>query len=160
RKGRKVWTVAQLQTFLQRARSDRFFALWVLEATSGMRRCELAGARRDLLDLDAGTLSIEVTQVVWTAGWSSQTAKRKTLSTCWRGPVHARRAEGGCREARSGAARARPVLPRSWCAVLLGGRQASAPGHDHAAVQAARRRSWPARDRPARRPAQLRHRGP
>ena len=64
RKGRKVWTVTQLQTFLQRARSDRFFALWVLEATSGMRRCELAGARRDLLDLDAGTLTIEVTRVV------------------------------------------------------------------------------------------------
>jgi integrase len=57
-------TVAQLQTFLQRARSDRFFALWVLEATSGMRRCELAGVRRDLLDLDAGTLAIEVTRVV------------------------------------------------------------------------------------------------
>src|SRR4029077_6139161 len=31
RKGRKVCTVAQLQTFLQRAQSDRFFALWVLE---------------------------------------------------------------------------------------------------------------------------------
>ena len=57
-------TVAQLQTFLQRARSDRFFALWVLEATSGMRRCELAGAHRDLLDLDAGTLAIETTRVV------------------------------------------------------------------------------------------------
>ena len=64
RKGRKVWNVAQLQTFLQRARSDRFFALWVLEGTSGMRRCELAGASRDLLDLDAGTLTIEVTRVV------------------------------------------------------------------------------------------------
>ena len=64
RKGRKVWTVAQLQRFLQYARSDRFFALWVLEATSGMRRCELAGARRDLLDLGAGTLSIEITRVV------------------------------------------------------------------------------------------------
>ena len=64
RKGRKVWTVAQLQTFLQRSRSDRFFALWVLEATSGMRRCELAGARRDQLDLDAGTLAIETTRVV------------------------------------------------------------------------------------------------
>jgi integrase len=64
RKGRKVWTVAQLRTFLQSARSDRFFALWVLEATSGMRRCELAGARRDLLDLDAGTLMTEVTRVV------------------------------------------------------------------------------------------------
>jgi 8-oxo-dGTP pyrophosphatase MutT (NUDIX family) len=36
----------------------------VLEATSGMRRCELAGARRDLLDLDAGTLAIETTRVV------------------------------------------------------------------------------------------------
>jgi integrase len=64
RKGRKVWTVAQLQRFLQHAPTDRFFALWVLEATSGMRRCELAGARRDLLDLDAGTLTIEVTRVV------------------------------------------------------------------------------------------------
>ena len=29
-----------------------------------MRRCELAGARRDLLDLDAGTLQIETTRVV------------------------------------------------------------------------------------------------
>ena len=64
RKGRKVWTVPQLQTFLQRSRHDRFFALWVLEATSGMRRCELAGARRDLLDLDVGTLEIETTRVV------------------------------------------------------------------------------------------------
>jgi integrase len=64
RKGRKVWTVDQLQTFLQRARADRFFALWVLEATSGMRRCELAGARRDGLKLDAGTLTIEITRVV------------------------------------------------------------------------------------------------
>ena len=64
RKGRKVWTVSQLQAFLRRSRHDRFFALWVLEATSGMRRCELAGARRDLLDLDAGTLEIEPTRVV------------------------------------------------------------------------------------------------
>ena len=64
RKGRKVWTVTQLQTFLQWARTDRFFALWVLEATSGMRRCELAGVRRDLLDLAAGTLEIDVTRVV------------------------------------------------------------------------------------------------
>jgi integrase len=64
RKGRNVWSVAQLQMFLQRARPDRFFALWALEATSGMRRCELAGARRDLLDLGAGTLAIETTRVV------------------------------------------------------------------------------------------------
>lgn len=64
RKGRKVWTVSQLQTFLQHARPDRFFAPWVLEATSGMRRCELAGSLLDLLDLDAGTLDIGPTRVV------------------------------------------------------------------------------------------------
>jgi integrase len=64
RKGRKVWNVDQLRRFLQCARPDRFFALWVLETTSGMRRCELAGARRELLDLDAGTLDIGPTRVV------------------------------------------------------------------------------------------------
>src|ERR1700746_3590181 len=64
RKGRRVWTVTQLQAFLQHARPDRFFALWMLEATSGMRRCELAGARRDLLNLNAGTLQIDTTRVV------------------------------------------------------------------------------------------------
>jgi len=64
RKGRTVWTVVRLRTFLNLARRDRFYALWVLEATSGMRRCELAGARRDGLDLEAGTLSIAVTRVV------------------------------------------------------------------------------------------------
>lgn len=64
RKGRAVWSVAQLRTFLNLARRDRFYALWVLEATSGMRRCELAGARRDGLDLEAGTLTIASTRVV------------------------------------------------------------------------------------------------
>jgi integrase len=64
RKGRKVWTVAQLRTFLQQARSDRFYALWVLEVTSGMRRCELAGARLDLLNLEVGMLPIGPTRVV------------------------------------------------------------------------------------------------
>jgi integrase len=64
RKGRRVRTVDQLRTFLQRARSDRFFALWVLEATSGMRRGELTGARRDLLDLEGGTLTTETTRIV------------------------------------------------------------------------------------------------
>ena len=64
RKGRKVWSVSELRTFLQRARNDRFFALWVLEATSGMRRCELAGARVDALNFDLGTLALEVTRVV------------------------------------------------------------------------------------------------
>jgi hypothetical protein len=42
RKGRKVWTVAQLQRFSQHSRSDRFFALWVLDAP---RACGAANWR-------------------------------------------------------------------------------------------------------------------
>lgn len=64
RRGRRVWSVAQLRTFLHHARQDRFFALWVLEATSGMRRSELAGARVDGLDFEAETLMLERTRVV------------------------------------------------------------------------------------------------
>ena len=64
RKGRKVWSVTQLRTFLECARHDRFFSLWVLEATSGMRRSELAGARIDDLDVEAGTLRLMRTRVV------------------------------------------------------------------------------------------------
>jgi integrase len=64
RKGRKVWSIAQLRVFLEHARHDRFFALWVLEATSGMRRSELAGTRIDGFDFEAETLTLERTRVV------------------------------------------------------------------------------------------------
>jgi integrase len=46
------------------ALSDRFAAMWLLAATTGMRRSELAGADRQLLDLDRATLAIEDTRVV------------------------------------------------------------------------------------------------
>jgi integrase len=80
---RKVWTVDQLQVFLRCVRSDRFFALWVLEATSGIRRSELAGARRGLLNLEAGTLALEPPGFPWTARSSSRTARPRTLAGCW-----------------------------------------------------------------------------
>src|SRR5690242_10255605 len=38
--------------------------MWLLAATTGMRRPELAGVDRELLDLDACTLAIEDTRVV------------------------------------------------------------------------------------------------
>jgi len=64
RQTRKTWTVEQLSRFLQQARTDRFFPLWVLEATSGMRRSELAGVRRDGIDHNDGTLLVGPTRVV------------------------------------------------------------------------------------------------
>ena len=38
--------------------------MWLLAATTGMRRSELAGVDRELLDLEARTLAIEDTRVV------------------------------------------------------------------------------------------------
>lgn len=63
-KAHHIWTVAQLTTFLLEARGDRFFALWVLEATTGMRRSELAGVHRRRIDFDTGTLTVYSTRVV------------------------------------------------------------------------------------------------
>ena len=64
RKSHTTWTVAQLATFLLAAKKDRFFPLWVLEATTGMRRSELAGVSRLGLDVDAATLTLHATRVV------------------------------------------------------------------------------------------------
>jgi integrase len=60
----KPWTVDELTAWLRLALSDRFAAMWLLAATTGMRRSELAGADRELLDLDSATLGIEDTRVV------------------------------------------------------------------------------------------------
>jgi integrase len=60
----ETWDAEQLRAFLTHASTDRFRALWVLVATTGMRRSELAGAERASLDLDAGQLTIAPTRVV------------------------------------------------------------------------------------------------
>jgi integrase len=54
-----VWTPAQLRTFLAYVRTDRFYALYLLAATTGLRRSELCSLRWPALDLQAGTLSVE-----------------------------------------------------------------------------------------------------
>ena len=40
---RDVWEPDEMRQFLDHVQSDRFFALWMLAATTGMRRGELAG---------------------------------------------------------------------------------------------------------------------
>ncbi|MFI7588346.1 Arm DNA-binding domain-containing protein [Spongisporangium articulatum] len=42
---RTVWTAEQLRTFVEYVQDDRFYALWLLVATTGLRRGELAGLR-------------------------------------------------------------------------------------------------------------------
>jgi integrase len=58
-----VWTVEELRAFLLHVHGDRLYAAWLLFATTGMRRGEVAGLTWPDLDLDGGTARIE-----WTLG--------------------------------------------------------------------------------------------
>lgn len=82
RKGRHqrgtTWTPAQLSAWLKVAVQDRDAALWVLVATTGMRRSELAGAERELLDLDGAVLELGDTRVV--VGGRAEDSDGKTAS--------------------------------------------------------------------------------
>jgi integrase len=60
----KPWTVQELGRWLAVALEDRFDGIWALVATTGMRRSELAGLHRDLLDLDGEFFAMEDTRVV------------------------------------------------------------------------------------------------
>ena len=61
------WTAKALTRFLEHVHGDRYFALWRLAATTGLRRGELAGLTWRCLDLDSARLSVEQ-QLVPTPG--------------------------------------------------------------------------------------------
>ncbi len=58
-----VWTVDELRRFLAHVRTDELYAAWLLFATTGMRRGEVAGLARADLGLDHGRLRVD-----WTLG--------------------------------------------------------------------------------------------
>jgi integrase len=60
----RVWSPQQLGAFIASQSTDRLAALWVVAATTGMRRGELAGLRWSALDLDAGRLTVSRSRVV------------------------------------------------------------------------------------------------
>ena len=59
-----IWNVEELGRWLVVALDDRYGGMWLLAATSGMRRSELAGVRREMLDLANSQLRVEDTRVV------------------------------------------------------------------------------------------------
>ena len=59
-----VWSPEQLRAFLDHAREDRLYAAWLLFATTGMRRGEVAGLRWPDVDLEAGRVSPRRPRVV------------------------------------------------------------------------------------------------
>ncbi|TQM11130.1 site-specific integrase [Pseudonocardia kunmingensis] len=76
RREHNVWTPDQLRQFLATARSDRYFAMWMMFATTGIRRSEAAGALVKRLDLSARTLTVFETRVV--AAGKAQTSDGKS----------------------------------------------------------------------------------
>lgn len=60
---RRMWLLADLRAFLRTIEDDRLGPCWLLDATTGMRRGELAGLRWEYLDLEAGRLTVRWTRV-------------------------------------------------------------------------------------------------
>jgi integrase len=60
----RVWSPAQLRTFLTQVCADPLYGAWLLFATTGMRRGEVAGLRWADVDLDAGRASPRRPRVV------------------------------------------------------------------------------------------------
>ena len=54
----RAWTADDLRRFVKATRSHRLGAIWMLMATTGMRRGEVLGLRWTDIDLKAGTLTI------------------------------------------------------------------------------------------------------
>ena len=69
----------ELSRWLRVAMEDRFAGIWVLAATTGMRRSELLGVRRELLDLDAGTLAMGAETLVSVGGRAEESDGRSSL---------------------------------------------------------------------------------
>lgn len=63
RQAMRTWTAEQLRAFLITTRSHRFHALWLVAATTGMRRSELLGLRWDDVDLDSRVLTCRWTLI-------------------------------------------------------------------------------------------------
>ncbi|WP_309117762.1 tyrosine-type recombinase/integrase [Saccharothrix sp.] len=64
RRSHNTWSPEQMARFLKIASTDRLFGLWVLDASTGMRRSELCGLKRAALDLDAAVVRMTSTRVV------------------------------------------------------------------------------------------------
>lgn len=60
----RSWSPDQLRAFLSANAGHRLYGLWLLAATTGMRRGELCGLRWTQVDLEAGRLSVARTRVV------------------------------------------------------------------------------------------------
>jgi integrase len=74
--GVKTWNADELRHFLLHVRGNRLYALWLLAATTGMRRGEIAGLRWRNVDLTAQRVA--VVQTLVTVGYDIEWSEPKT----------------------------------------------------------------------------------
>jgi integrase len=72
----KTWSAHELHAFINRVAGDRLYALWLLYATTGLRRGEALALRWSDLDLERGCAGIS--QAIVTAGYRVHHATPKT----------------------------------------------------------------------------------
>src|SRR3546814_13377989 len=72
-----TWTSAQVAQFLRGVAGDPLFALWVLLATTGLRRGEALGLRWK--DVDLGRATLSVSQKITAAPHGGTVAPPKTI---------------------------------------------------------------------------------
>jgi integrase len=74
----QIWTPEQLGLFVGHVQRDRFYSLWLLVATTGLRRGELAGLRRTDIDWDHARVNPSTPRVV--VDGHAQDSEAKTRS--------------------------------------------------------------------------------
>ena len=72
----KVWKATELKTFLSAEKKSSFYPLWLLLATTGMRRGEALGLTWEDPDLDGGRLAVRRTRVM--IGYETEVSEPKT----------------------------------------------------------------------------------
>jgi integrase len=56
---KKLWTPSELQEFLTHTRDDRWYPVWYVLASTGLRRSEICGLRSESVDLDRAVITVE-----------------------------------------------------------------------------------------------------
>jgi integrase len=72
----QTWTAEELRAFLEHVQGERLYAVWMLAASTGMRRGEVLGLRWRDVDLDRARASVRQTLVL--AGRQVVTSEPKT----------------------------------------------------------------------------------
>jgi hypothetical protein len=56
---KKLWTPSELQAFMAHTRDDRWYPVWYVLASTGMRRSEICGLRTESVDVERAVITVD-----------------------------------------------------------------------------------------------------